>query len=886
MKWILPISCILLATQAVVVPPERLSPQEAFFLRRMTEFWKDRDFPLVKAQILDFLASHDSSNIHNNLYALLGDILYQESDYAGALATYNKISDAHLIERTLSRKSQCLYICGYYEDVIQTLTPVFQEGRHVDLGQEMQFIFADSLFRKMRVTQDAKAQKELARVAKPFLLELFNTSYQDKVLLPLAEIHRELKESQEATPLYLTLADKMPVQKEELLLQAASLQLEFDPSAALTTFQTVVDIGGSRASEAAHQEYLLLFQNERHSELISRAPKIEMYLIADQKALFEFCLARCYFKLEQIPEAVTHFLVYLDKEREASSHKKAAYLTLIHCAQKTENSGLFDDMVVRFLNDFPTDEEAGKALLLHAQLALQTGNDAQASQDLERLLRDFPNFPDQETILYSQALLLSKTHQWGASRSAFLAYLDRFPHSTRVNTIWTSIVHSSVQELKEATGYEVHEKKQQLAADLTKALTLSDLFSSDEEAAYQFLLGQLMFDLNRYSEAVVQLDHFCNKYSNHPSVPDAYLVQALSHNELKSAPEVFIPIAEKALEHAEDPTHKTALRLQLFNAYLATKEHDKAADRLYQVFILEDAPVQQENQLWLASYFTKSNQEKAIQVFKKILLIDDMYSINFDPAQTYLEVETIKFAGLLEASEKEKVLKSLVEEQNRHPALPWKHQGTALLELAKAYVHLHKPVEALDAFEAIIAKGAVVTPSVRSAALLEKSRILLTQCQGADRNEENQNIRSILSTLKDLQIQKQLPNEPVHLEAALDYADLRTALSPEASRLDSGLFYLNRVKEDFNAKDDPIAQEYHEARLRYPEKDRLFQIYMKCIEGEILYCEMKEAHQRSETEKAERLKVETSAMFNEVLQDPEVTPYLKHRIEGRLNELR
>jgi outer membrane protein assembly factor BamD (BamD/ComL family) len=885
-SWILSAGCLLLATTSVMVPQEKLTPQEAFFLRRVTEFWKDHDYALVKKQIEEFLAENESSNIHNNLYALLGDILYQESDYAGALATYNKISDAVLIEKTVGRKSQCLYLGGNYEEVIETLGPVVRENKKFQQQEEMQFILADSLFRKMRQTSDATIQKELAVQAKPYFVALYNTSYQDKVLLPLAEIYRELSEPKEATPLYLMLAEKMPLQREELLLQAAALQMQFDPMVALGTFQQVVDLGGSKAHEAAYQELLLLFQNDRFSDLISRAPKIEMNLSDDKKALFKFCLARSYFKLDQLSEAIEHFNSYIHQEPEATSHKRAAFLTLIHCAQKTDDGALFDQVLAQFLKDFPKDEEAGKALLLHAQTALQKGDVAQASHDLDHLLSDFQNFPDQETLLYDQALLLSKTKQWASSRSAFISYLGKFPATPHSNLIWASIVHASVQELKEAAEDNILEKKQQLASDLTQALTLSNLFAADEEAAYQFLLGQLMFDLKHYSESVSELDRFCQKYPHHPSVAEGYLLQALSHRELKSPPELFIPAAENALARSENNTHKTALRLQLFNSYLSLKQYDKAASALYQTFVVDGTAVQQENQLWLASYYmNKDEREKSVEIYKKVLMVDDSYNINFDPAQTYLESETLKFVSLLGASEKEKVLRSLIEIQSRHESLPWKQQSTALLELAKTCIRLQKTSEALSTFETIIAKGEAAPVSIRNEALLEKGRILLSQCPDSDRNENNPITRSVLSTFKDLQIQKNLSEEPIHLEAALDYADLRTFMAPEASRTESALFFLNRIKEDFNSKTDPTSDAYHEARLRYPEKDHVFQSYMKCLEAEILCWEAKEAIQNNNLEKADQTKEVAKALLTELLQDPELTPYLKHRAEERLSTL-
>src|SRR5579862_3050175 len=82
--------------QIPLVPQEKLTQQESFFLRRMTEFWKDRDYALVKKQIEEFLAKNTQSAIEDNLHAILADILYQERDYPKALVFYEKIDDASL----------------------------------------------------------------------------------------------------------------------------------------------------------------------------------------------------------------------------------------------------------------------------------------------------------------------------------------------------------------------------------------------------------------------------------------------------------------------------------------------------------------------------------------------------------------------------------------------------------------------------------------------------------------------------------------------------------------------------------------------------------------------------------------------------------------------
>jgi outer membrane protein assembly factor BamD (BamD/ComL family) len=527
---------------------------------------------------------------------------------------------------------------------------------------------------------------------------------------------------------------------------------------------------------------------------------------------------------------------------------------LISCSQKVNDPTLFDRVLEQFLTAFPHDDEAGKALLLHAQNALQSGNAGQATTDLGRLLIAFPELPEKETLLYDYALLLSKTQKWTESRTAFLAFLSQFPQTPHVNLIWSSVVHCSVEELKSASSENVLTKKAQLAGDLQKALAQSNLFSPEEQANYRFLVGQLQFDLQNYQEALTELTAFSANYPDHPSIPQGFLLQARLHHELKSAPEVFVAVAEKALDVTRDQENKTALRLQLFNAYLAMKEYDKAAHHLYQVHMVDEIAVQQENQLWLAHYYYEgakqgngAHEKRSAALFQKILRTDENYAVHFNPDQTYLETEVLKFADLLPSSEKKKLLSSLRDMQSQNQSQPWKLQRHTLHELGKLHLSLNEPDEALKAFDELIATSEAPTYA-SNAALLERSRILLSRCPECDRNEANPTVSQVLSTLKDLQIQKKLSCEPLHLEAALEYADIRTKLSSPEARSESAIFFLSRIRDDFNAKDDAIAQEYHEARIRYPEKDLIYQSYMKCIEAEILCLEAQLAKEQNDLE--------------------------------------
>jgi tetratricopeptide (TPR) repeat protein len=866
------VGLVLVGMQGGQAPSEKFSPQEAYFLRRMTEFWKDRDYRLVKSQIEEFLKTNPASGIHEPLHAILADILYHEHAYTNALAIYQKITDPSLIQKTRLRKCQCLYLTGAYDEVIKELSGVKDEA--VD---EMKFVLADSLFRKMQGLSEGQ-KSALAQQAKPLLIALYETSYRPKVIYPLAEVRRVLGDNAEAATLFLQLADQMPEKKEEILLQAAALQMAFNKGDAICTYQRVVDLGQSKAPDAAYNELVLLFHEDRHGDLVAREKILASQVRDDKKALFNFCLGRSHFKLEHFAEAITYFEQFIQEEKENTPYKRAAILTLITCAQKVQNTPLFDQTVERFVTTFPHDIEAGKALLLRAQAYLKEEKIEQAAADLGRLLSQFPDFPEKETLVYNHALLLLKCHKWEESRKSFLAFVSQFPTSPQITSVWPSILQCSTEELKTALPDEILHKKGQLASDLQRGLGKCTTWSEEEKAGYQFLLGQLLYDTKDYPASLATLDYFVKSYPQHTNVSQALLMQAYLHRALASPPDVFVKVAEEALQAAQAPDNKTALRLQLFNSYLTLKNYDKAAEHLYHAVMVDNVAVNEENMLWLAHHFSTAQDKRAFELLQRILKYDENFSLHFDPEKTYLEAEVMKLADLIPLADRKKLFLSLREVQNRHPNPSWKLQRQVSFELAKIQLSQGETEAALNIFEELSA-SAELTPSYYShAAILEKNRILISRCAECDRTDANPIISHILSTLKDLQIQKKLACEPLHLEAALEYADLRTTLVAPESRVETALFFLQRIQEDFTTQDDTIRQEYHQARLRFPEKDTLFQTYMKCIQAEILALQAQMAQDPEGS-------LQATALFEDLLKEGHATLFLKQRAESYLSKL-
>ena len=85
------------------------SQEEALFMRRILEFWKDRDIALVRSQILQFQHEYPQSDYNDSLRVILGDIFWQEKDYDKALRAYAAICTPACRAKVIGNQLDCLY---------------------------------------------------------------------------------------------------------------------------------------------------------------------------------------------------------------------------------------------------------------------------------------------------------------------------------------------------------------------------------------------------------------------------------------------------------------------------------------------------------------------------------------------------------------------------------------------------------------------------------------------------------------------------------------------------------------------------------------------------------------------------------------------------------
>src|ERR1700722_1457381 len=65
--------------------------EEALFVRRINEFWRDKELPFAKRQIEEFLSKFPKSEYADVFHAMLGEIASYEHNYEEGLKNFDNI---------------------------------------------------------------------------------------------------------------------------------------------------------------------------------------------------------------------------------------------------------------------------------------------------------------------------------------------------------------------------------------------------------------------------------------------------------------------------------------------------------------------------------------------------------------------------------------------------------------------------------------------------------------------------------------------------------------------------------------------------------------------------------------------------------------------------
>lgn len=870
------------------------SLEESLELRRIAEYWKEKDYKTVKSQIRDFLAKHPKNSYTDQLYAMLGDLSFQERNFLEAVANYDKIQGKEFRQHSQFHRLHCLYEVARYDDFISAADRFLKDpSAKADEINTVRFELGEIYFCMAYAPENQKRKKELMKVALSEYQQLMQTKYSDMTLLPQAQIFAFLEERQRAASLFILLSHKHQDKQEEYLFQAASLQIHFDKNAAIETFGTLYELGGKSAPKAAFNQLNLLFQEKRYRDFILKHDKAGKYITQDKASVIQYYLGKSLFLTHDYAKAIEPLTQCLASKALDRTQEKSALVSLIACAHEAKDLSLFERALVSLKAEFAHDDETANIVLMHAQLCRDKKEWSKARSGMRELLEMNPQHPQKEALLYDQALLLLQEEKWQESVFAFEAFLKEFPQSAYRTNALRQIVNCRLEDMKHASVGTEKVKKEQFLAVLNASLQEKKTFLPTEKQKMRYLLGKTQFELGNYDESISTLSEYVRDFSKDLSAADAYLLLAYAHYKGERDDIHFALNAEKAL--ALNPKLQGAidLHLTLFNTYLslAGKAHDdektemitRAADHL---FLALDKPASQQNMRWLAGYYYKqyksgkeSATERTSYVLEKILGVEKN-SFVFEITQQTLEkeAEALKLAELYKKTGRFKediqLLEALSKEYHTHPNFSWKYQRMAQFELGKAYLMTGDKEKASKSFEQLILSSSHVSSYFALAATVEKAKLDFSSLKSTDKHEDSQALQGICNTLKDVQIKRKLHSEPIHLEAALCYVECKSQLVPAPQRNSRMIFLLGQMKENFSSKGDPLVQQYFSAATQFPDKERLCHHYLTFIDIEIQRLRAEKTHHIPSLREA---KEKLDALLPQTTEDALIQRILKSR---------
>lgn len=899
----------LFATPLVAKEAQKHSDEEAFLIRRIAEFWKDGDFSIVKVQIVDFLDQYPKSELKDYFLGILGDIYLQENDYERALTTYQNIQDYGVIEKTLLNKLQCYYELDQFQNLAEDGRP-FLTSKAPDIQQrkeELYFLMGEALFRRALSENSPELKLELAREARSYYQNLPTGQYEEVSAFALAEIAAMVGDFERAAQAYHELAEKHADMKEDLLFQAATLEAKYNKLGALETFRAIKNMEGARENEATFNLIVLLFQNEAYEEILSTYEKIASTVPEKYLPTFHFIVGKSFFSTSDYEHAIEPLNRYIQSTYLPSDQLKNALLIQMTCAHQTQNESLFNEAFEKLDSLFPNDAEIPKALFMHAMLLKEQGAISQADEKLRMIKETYHEFKEQEAFLFEYGLLAYQNERWKESYDAFKSYVSTYEGSPRINSAWKLLLSSSIHYFRQDDGEGTYSKPA-FFVDLQEVLNHSGFLSRSEMVDFSLLYAKTAYELDFYSEALHCLQdnfftHQGEKIDSHV-LAEAHFIAGLCHAEMRSDHSAFCMHLEEAMTLHPDLYDSAPTHLQLYNAYISlagygeygatNSDHalqkefvDHAAEHLQEAISKGNIAIKDENRLWLANHYyqiARENREHpgreqtnypevsysidhAIALYEGILMHNN-HLISLNSENLHLENEAIKLSKLYEYqaahNKRLTLIKELLEQQSHEGDLHWNAQREALFELANVYVAMGEKEKAYETYNFIHGSGDHFPTSLANQATLEAARLHFELLDPSLKKEDNQEVLSILNRLKELQIRKNASSEPTHLEAALEYARIRSSLSRPDEKDHRYLFFLSRIKDDFTSQEDLVTQDYLVSLNQNSEKKKIFDAYMKFIDAETMRLKAKHFHKAQELGEMEELHENALSLYNEI----------------------
>lgn len=762
-----------------------IADEEALFLRRIAEFWEEGEYQIAKGQMEEFIGEYPESPYADALCSALGDLFLREKKFSEALNYYSRVQSAEFRDKVLLNRLQCLYEMQWYATLADECEKEIanKENMHVT------YFLAISLYHQcLNATKEPETLIKLATRAKPYFETLLASPLADDISQGYAHLCCVLKDYPKAASLYMNLAEKDLAAKEEMLFQAALIQSEFDKELAIKTFERIATLGQSRAQDAAYNRLVLAFEIGKFDSLADE--DLVFQVAKEKRGAVHLLLGRNFLKAKKFDAAIEELKSAVNATEAETL--RSALLCLMDAAYQSNQLEPLDFAIEAMKENDPTDPELPKAYFSRAQILKKTHDDESAKKELGALLAHYPKSGQKAQILFELTHLDYKVKDWTACYERAKNFLSEF----QTHELAPFAKRYQISALVELAN-EKQEWKKQLIQDLE--ISLNEPGADREE--WNFLLAKTHYSLSEFEKAIQILEPF--------QTPNASLLKALCQKELGMDLTLFCKTVEEASSKGATLLDAAQIHIALFNAYLELNQMDGASDHLFAA-IENKGEVKKENLLWLVDTYLEKLQEEPRSLHlahRLVLVLTQCKAALHDPEWTSCKLAKV-YAILGKTDEAIALLDRLTAPN-----------AEARLVLGECYARKGIVQKATALFDSIISSH--MRSTIAASASLQGARLKLAS--------ENPDLSQIATQLKTLVVQRNLEGEPIYLEAALDYVDVQAKTD-----WNKRIALLNKTKSDFERKDDLLSKDYHAARTKWPQKDRIYCGYLQLIDASIL----------------------------------------------------
>jgi tetratricopeptide (TPR) repeat protein len=473
-RWILLCFCAVFLSVVDPIQGSDLLPlptptitEESLFVRRIVEFWKDEDYALVKAQLKQFFSLYPQSEFSDGLYAILGDVYWNEGSFQPALDAYEHIDGNAYRQKVFSKRLDCLYQLKLFANLIESVRSHLPHDSRITPEQTLWvFYYAEALVQLAKNQSDHMQAQQLYRLARTSYESLLSTNHADTAKIALSEIYKALELPDEALACYLELAEKQPDNREELLFEAARIQAPSNPQQALATFSRIQEMGGKRAGDAAFWRIVLLSRQGRYEELIKQSGQWLELLTLQQQTCCHFLVGKSHAALNQHEEVLRHLQPLIDSFHEfkgipadAKPNEKTILRLLISSAHQLNELALLKTWCQRYEAAFANDPALTQIWYFLALTNKNCDHFQEAQEILEKIIKNYPDFEKTDLVQLERTTLLFQQRKWEDCHQAGLNFLARYPeheHRYQVHLLITLCCQQGVQDLD---AYITHAEK-------------------------------------------------------------------------------------------------------------------------------------------------------------------------------------------------------------------------------------------------------------------------------------------------------------------------------------------------------------------------------------------------------------------------------------------